>query len=206
VSAILPEVSAATRTARARVEIANPAGKLRPGMYASLGLTPPGREALLVPAEAVIRTGRRDVVVLAQGRGRYRAVEVEVGMESGSDAEIRKGLKPGDRVVVSGQFLIDSEASLASAIARLEGAQAPAPAALRAGGSVTGIDAPAGRVEIDHGPIPALNWPSMTMEFPVADKAQLSGLKKGDKVQFDLRGKPDANGEYVIEKIAPAGK
>jgi Cu(I)/Ag(I) efflux system membrane fusion protein len=67
VSAILPEVNAATRTLRARIEVANPAGKLKPGMYATLALGGRGREALLVPTEAVIRTGERSVVILAAG-------------------------------------------------------------------------------------------------------------------------------------------
>ena len=61
-------------------------------------------------------------MILAEGEGTFRAMDVEVGMESGADAEIRKGLKAGDRVVVSGQFLIDSEASLRSTLARLPGA------------------------------------------------------------------------------------
>ena len=67
----------------------------------------------------MIRTGERDVVILAAGEGRFRAIDVEMGMESGADAEIRKGLNAGDKVVVSGQFLIDSEASLRTTLARL---------------------------------------------------------------------------------------
>jgi Cu(I)/Ag(I) efflux system membrane fusion protein len=204
VGAILPEVSAVTRTLRARIEVANPSGRLKPGMYANLAFSAPGREALLVPADAVIRTGSRNVVIVAQGDGKFRSVEVEVGMEAGGNAEIRKGLAAGDRVVVSGQFLIDSEASLTGAIARLE--STPAAPAPGGSGRVIGVDAAKGRVEIEHGPIPALQWPAMTMGFPVADKGQLARLKAGDTVQFDLRGKPDANGEHVIEKIAPARK
>jgi len=80
---------------------------------------------VLVPAEAVIRTGERSVVILAEGEGRFRAVDVEVGAESATEAEIRKGLKAGDRVVVSGQFLIDSEASLRSTLGRFPGAGEP---------------------------------------------------------------------------------
>jgi membrane fusion protein, copper/silver efflux system len=108
---------------RARVEISNPSGKLKPGMYANLSFATRARESLLVPSEAVIRTGERSVVILAEGEGRFRAVDVETGMESGTEIEIRKGLKAGDRVVVSGQFLIDSEASLRSTLQRLPGAE-----------------------------------------------------------------------------------
>ena len=132
VGAILPELSATTRTVRARLEVENPGGRLKPGMYASLSFITPGKEALLVPADAVIRTGVRSVVILAEAEGKFRAVDVEPGMETGGSVEIRKGLSAGDRVVVSGQFLIDSEASLRGALARLstqERASEPAPAA-----------------------------------------------------------------------------
>ena len=209
VSAILPEVDPTTRTVRARVEVANPAGKLKPGMYATLTLSPRAKEGLLVPTEAVIRTGQRSVVILADGTGKFRAVDVEVGMESGDDAEIRKGLKAGDKVVVSGQFLIDSEASLRTTLGRLEGAgeppAAPAVDALHRGrGKVNAVDAARGFVELDHDPIPSMQWPSMTMGFVVEDKAQLAGIKSGDAVEFELRPKPNQDGDFVITRIAPA--
>jgi len=216
VNAILPEVNATTRTVRARVEVANPAGKLKPGMYATLTLAPRGREGLLVPAEAVIRTGERSVVILAEPGGTFRAVEVEAGMESGGDAEIRKGLKAGDRVVVSGQFLIDSEASLRSTLARLEGAAAApaagtpaaaAPAAAaglhRGTGTVTDVDPGGGHLELEHGPIPSLKWPSMTMGFVAGGPGVFAGLRKGDRVEFEFRGEPNKDGDYVITRIAP---
>ena len=123
ITAILPEVNAATRTLKARVELANPGGKLKPGMYATLAFAAgDAQKVLLVPSEALIRTGERDVVMVAEGTGdqqRFRAVEVQVGEESAGRTEIRKGLAPGARVVASGQFLIDSEASLKAGSARL---------------------------------------------------------------------------------------
>jgi Cu(I)/Ag(I) efflux system membrane fusion protein len=208
-SAILPEVNAATRTVRARVEVANPAGKLKPGMYATLTFSARGREGLLVPSEAVIGTGKRSVVIVAAGDGKFRAVDVEVGMEAGDSTEIRKGLKAGDRVVVSGQFLIDSEASLRTTIARLEGAAEPQAAPTGAGlhrgtGKVTDLDLTTGRVELDHGPIPSLKWPSMKMGFAVEHVGELAKVKKGDKVEFELRGEPNKDGDYVVTRIAPA--
>ena len=211
VGAILPEVNAATRTLRARIEVANPGAKLKPGMYATVAFIGQVRESVLVPAEAVIRTGQRNVVILTEGEGKFRSLEVEVGAESGADVEIRKGLKAGDKVVVSGQFLIDSEASLRSTLARLESAgEKPAdgktPATHRGKGKVTSVDAAKGRVEVEHGPIPSMKWPAMSMGFSVADKKQLKSLKKGDAVEFEVRGKPAEDGGYVIEKIAPGGK
>ncbi|MBI2508582.1 MAG: efflux RND transporter periplasmic adaptor subunit [Betaproteobacteria bacterium] len=120
VNAILPEVNAATRTLKARVELANPGAKLVPGMFATVNFTSVARkEILLVPSEAVIQTGRRSVVIVTQGDSRFAAVDVEVGMESNGQMEIRKGLEAGQKIVVSGQFLIDSEASLKAATTRM---------------------------------------------------------------------------------------
>ena len=122
VSAILPEVNAATRTLKARIEVANPAGKLVPGMFARIDLGgAASAESLVVPSEALIRTGQRDVVMRAVGEGRYEPVTVKVGREGGGLAEIREGLAEGDQVVVSGQFLIDSEANLRGLEQRLTG-------------------------------------------------------------------------------------
>jgi Cu(I)/Ag(I) efflux system membrane fusion protein len=111
-------------------------------------------------------------------------------------SEIRKGLGEGAVVVLSGQFLIDSEASLSGAISRMGAADIH-----KGRGKVTKIDAAKGHVEIDHEPMPSLQWPAMQMGFVAADKGQLSGLKRGDTVQFELRSQPDQDGNYVIESI-----
>jgi len=169
VSAILPEVNPVTRTLKARVELANPNGKLVPGMFATVNFAPAARkEALLVPTEAVIRTGNRSVVIVAQGDGKFAPVDVEIGMESEGRTEIRNGLEAGQKIVVSGQFLIDSEASLRGTATRMSDAPA---AQGRTSGSQThraqgkieriGKDA----VTISHGAIPSLEWEPMTMDF-----------------------------------------
>ena len=84
-----------------------------------------------MPSEAVIRTGTRNVVIVAEGEGRFAPVDVEVGREAGDQTEITRGLSAGQRVVTSGQFMIDSESSLRSALDRFatpgEGAAAPDP-------------------------------------------------------------------------------
>jgi Cu(I)/Ag(I) efflux system membrane fusion protein len=120
ISAILPEVNPATRTIKARVELANPGEQLVPGMFASVNFSPSARrDVLLVPTEAVIQTGTRSVVLVAQDEGRFAPVEVEVGLDSQGRTEIRSGLQAGQKVVVSGQFLIDSEANLRASINRM---------------------------------------------------------------------------------------
>lgn len=127
VLAILPEAQGETRTLTARIELANRGGRLKPGMFATIQLGETSRPALLVPSEAVIRTGRRTLVMLALDRGRFRPAEVTVGQEAGGQTEILAGLADGEKVVASGQFLIDSEASLSGVQARpvSEGAMAP---------------------------------------------------------------------------------
>lgn len=124
VGAILPEVNAATRTLKARIELANPGGRLVPGMFASIRLAPSARpQALLVPSEAVIQTGQRSVVMLALGEGKFAPADVETGAEANGMTEIRKGLQAGQKVVVSGQFLLDSEASLRGTATRMGAGQ-----------------------------------------------------------------------------------
>jgi Cu(I)/Ag(I) efflux system membrane fusion protein len=116
---VYPLADAATRTVRARVALANPQQRLRPGMTAEVEIEPVAPDtALLVPSPAVIRTGTRTVVLLADQEGHYRPAAVTIGRDDGAFTVIESGLAAGDRVVVSGQFLIDSEASLQSALGR----------------------------------------------------------------------------------------
>jgi len=112
ITAILPSAQADSRTLTVRAELPNPGLRLRPGMFAQVTLSPEPREALLIPVEAVIRTGRRNLVMLAQNKGGFIPAEVRIGREAGGQIEVLGGLAPGEKVVVSGQFLLDSEASL----------------------------------------------------------------------------------------------
>jgi Cu(I)/Ag(I) efflux system membrane fusion protein len=115
---IFPTLDPESRTGRVRVTLANPGTRLKIGMYAQLSITGTPTGGLIVPAEAVISTGRRNVVIVQRGGG-FMPAEVEPGRTVGDMTEIRRGLAPNDIVVVSGQFLIDSEASLAGLIERL---------------------------------------------------------------------------------------
>ena len=113
VASILPALDAASRSLRLRIELPNPEGRLRAGMSASVNIASgPRGEALTVPTEAVIRTGKRSLVMRADGSGRFSPVAVELGPEIGDRTVITAGLVEGEQVVASGQFLIDSEASL----------------------------------------------------------------------------------------------
>lgn len=113
VSAILPETRADSRTLSVRVELPNPDGRLRPGLSAQVRLNHASAQPLLwVPSEALIRTGRRTLVMLAEDGGHYRPVEVQTGQENAARTVIVQGLQEGQKVVASAQFLLDSEASL----------------------------------------------------------------------------------------------
>jgi membrane fusion protein, copper/silver efflux system len=118
VLAVLPTAQADSRTLTVRIELANRGGRLRPGMFANVALGGTASTALLVPSEAVIRTGTRTLVMLAIGNGRYQPAEVRAGREGGGQTEILEGLVAGEKVVASGQFLLDSEASLTGIEAR----------------------------------------------------------------------------------------
>lgn len=122
VTAILPALNEATRTLRVRVELPNRDGRLRPGLAAQVTLMSASQEsALAIPTEAIIRTGKRALVMVANDQNRFTPVEVMLGREVGNQTVIAAGLSEGQQVVASGQFLIDSEASLGGIEARSAG-------------------------------------------------------------------------------------
>ena len=129
VETLLPDVDAVTRTQRARIVLDNPDGVLSPGMFATVQLHPAqGEAAPVVPDDALIATGSQTRVIVAEGDGHFRAVLVRIGRAAGGYTEVLDGLAGGEKVVVSGQFLIDSEASLSGALERLNAPAKSAPA------------------------------------------------------------------------------
>jgi Cu(I)/Ag(I) efflux system membrane fusion protein len=122
---IYPTVSAETRTVKARVVLANPAGELKPGMYGRVRLATRGTGALSVPAEAVIRTGEHDYVFIMHPGGRFEPRRVRIGRTDGDRVEIREGLEGGETVVASASFLIDSESRLRAAVSGMSGGESP---------------------------------------------------------------------------------
>jgi membrane fusion protein, copper/silver efflux system len=113
---IQPQLDEQTRTLTARLEVDNAGGALRPGMYATVELASAGRHALTVPVAAVLPTGTRNIVFVNRGDGRFLPREVRVGQHGDSLVEILEGLQPGDEVVASATFLLDSESNLAAAV------------------------------------------------------------------------------------------
>ena len=122
---VYPTVDPVSRTVRVRLKFLNPGELLKPNMYAEIELFgAPTEPVLSIPREALIRTGKSERVVLALGEGRFRPANVTAGMESGGRVEIISGLREGELVVISGQFLLDSEASLNPSFLRMEEAVA----------------------------------------------------------------------------------
>lgn len=206
VQALLPEVNPTTRTLKARLELGNPGGRLVPGMFVQMQFMDMRAEkALLIPTEAVIQTGRRTVVMLAEEGGRFRPVDVEIGIESGGQTEVRRGLRPGQRVVVSSQFLIDSEASLKGVEARLNDEPKPASANAASRHSGTATIEAVGRdvMTLSHGPIPSLKWGSMTMDFKLPQGGVPRGLEAGDRVAFEFYMEADGTPQLTRTTLLP---
>jgi membrane fusion protein, copper/silver efflux system len=134
VIAFLPQVDPQTRTLTVRVALDNPDFRLSPGMWVALDFTAPAAAPqLVVASEAVIVTGQRSVVIVTDGKGSFDVINVSTGVEQGGRTPILSGLKEGQSIVLSGQFLIDSEASLTSSVTRLK-TTAPSSAATSEGG------------------------------------------------------------------------
>jgi membrane fusion protein, copper/silver efflux system len=194
VLAVLPEANAETRTLRVRVELPNRDGRLKPGMFAQVRLETGGQQSVLqVASEAIIRTGTRNVVLVAGDNGRYTPTEVRLGPEASGRTVIVEGLDEGQKVVASGQFLIDSEANLAGVLARLQTGAASLHAAT---GKVESV-AP-GELMVSHGPIPSLRLPAMTMAFKLARPDLAAQLREGDTITFRFR---QAGDDFVIEEL-----
>nr|WP_315231866.1 efflux RND transporter periplasmic adaptor subunit [uncultured Albidiferax sp.] len=199
---ILPEVNAATRTLKARFEVDNRAGKLTPGMLLSLQIAGPKTASLVLPSEAVIRTGKRVVVMVRKENGTFEPRAVSVGRDVDDETEVLQGLSEGEQVVASGQFLIDSEASLRSVVGSTT-APVSVPAAMpgvhMGEGQVESVSADA--ITISHGPIASLKWPSMTMGFGKPEPRAFADIKPGDRVRFEFKeGGPSG---YALVKVQP---
>jgi membrane fusion protein, copper/silver efflux system len=147
---LTPAVNSGTRTHPVRIVLANPGFKLKPGMFAKVTLYGgKGEEAVLVPSEAVITTGKRSLVLVAQGEGRFQPVEITAGMQSDGRTAVLEGLSGGEQVVTSGQFLIESEANLKGVLEKMK----PVGQQVHTGsGRITGVDAKTGFLEMEHEP------------------------------------------------------
>ena len=215
VQALLPEVNPTTRTRKARMALANPKGKLVPGMFVQMQLKPSAqgqaRATLLVPSEALVRTGKRTLVMVAL-EGAFRPVEVQVGREQNGQAEVLSGLSQGQKIVLSGQFLIDSEANLKGVEARLSspsgsgGGQEPTSATQQTYRTSARVEAVAGEIlTLTHPEVPALKWPGMTMDFKLAPDIASLKPSAGSEIDIEFRMQ-EGDAPQIVQWRARQGK
>ncbi len=203
---IYPRLDTKTRTLKVRLQFDNPDETLKPNMFASVSIYGGAKNNVLnIPREALIRTGQQERVILDKGKGRYVQRNVVAGMETGDWVEIVEGLDEGEQVVISGQFLIDSEASLKASLMRMsepasKQAAETQPKMPVARAVVRELMPEQMKVSLEHDPIPELGWPAMVMDFELHTGVSVEGLNIGDTVQIKLvQGK---NG-YLISDIKP---
>ena len=131
---VYPTLAETSRTLKARIALANSEGRLKPGMYATVRITTPGRSALTAPASAIVRTGERTIAFVETGSGRLMPHDIETGQRGSEYVEVLAGLEPGQRVVTSAQFLLDSESNLGEVMRSMTG--------MGGAGSMEGMDMP----------------------------------------------------------------
>ncbi len=203
---VYPTLNAQTRTVPVRVELANPAGMLKPGMFAQMEMQiAAGSKHVTLPQSAVMDSGTRQIVLVQLAEGRFEPRDVKLGARSDSHVEVLHGVKEGEQVVVTANFLIDAESNLKAALAGFADPPATVGAAKAVGhqavGVVEEIDSKAGTASIHHNPVASLKWPAMTMEFKLANDALLKSLKPGASVNFEFVERN--SGEWVITRIQP---
>ena len=197
---VYPTLKAETRTVPVRIELANPKGKLKPAMFADVDVPVAGASAVVtVPNSAVIDSGSRQVVIVQLGEGRFEPRPVKLGQRGGDFVQVLEGIKEGERVVTAANFLIDAESNLKAALGGMQKAEAARPATVghKAEGTLNAIDGAS--VTISHGPVPSLNWPSMKMDFVLANPALVAGIKPGTAVSIEFVERQP--GEWVITAL-----
>ena len=216
---IYPSLDQTTRTLKVRLRFDNPDEILKPNMYANVRIFGgPKENTIVIPIEGLIRTGREDRVIVALGDGRFEARSVKAGIESGDYVEILQGVHAGEDVVVSGQFLIDSEASMRASLMRMSApagemdmpvdeadTQAMETKTVTGTGVIRLVEADERKLNLQHEPIKALGWPAMTMDFLLADGVSLEGLNVDDTVMFTLQQSDDRYRITSIHKMDAAG-
>lgn len=193
---VYPALNSKTRTLRVRLKFGNPDFQLKPNMFAQVSIhANQADSAIIVPKEAVIRTGKQDRVVLALGDGQFKSIEVTIGRVDKDSIEILSGLNEDDVVVTSAQFLIDSESSKSSDFKRMTHDEVPNSIWMQ--GEVNSVMTGHRIVNITHGPAEAWDWPEMTMDFNVAENVDVDSLKSGQSLHFEVSKTEDSGYEVT---------
>ncbi|MEW6999633.1 efflux RND transporter periplasmic adaptor subunit [Colwelliaceae bacterium BS250] len=209
---VFPVLNASTRTLTVRLKFINENGDLKPNMFANVSIHPSNdRQMLLIPKEALIRTGSQDRVVLALGDGRFKSITVEVGKIFRTSVEIISGLNTGEAVVSSAQFLLDSESSKSSDFKRMHVDTAMADTAMAdindtetvssatTTGIVNAIMVEHRMLNISRGAIEEWGRPAATVDFISAENVDISTLSQGTHIEFTFVIK---DGEFLLTEFS----
>lgn len=192
---IYPTLTEKTRTLKVRLRFDNKNQQLKANMFANISMTTElSALTIVIPKEAVIRTGKQDRVVLALGNGQFKSINVTIGRVDQQQIEILSGLTTDDRVVTSAQFLLDSESSKTSDFKRM--AMAEQNNTLWIEGEINNVMAQHHMLNITHPPVPQWNWPEMTMDFSTAKQLDISLLQAEQLLRFKVT--KNADGGYLI--------
>jgi len=218
---IYPSLDPKTRTLKVRLKFDNEDESIKPNMFADVTIYGGAkREVIIIPREALIHSGNEDRVIVSIGKGRFQPRNVTAGIESGELIEIIEGVNVGDRVVTSGQFLIDSEASLKASIARMSSpdkmkvmdssstmsmnSESEPEQKIETNKKIIGIGVikdlmpEQNKIKLAHDPIPAIDWQDMLMDFEIKKDIALKNFKIGETVEFELE--KSENG-YIVKSI-----
>jgi len=204
---VYPTLNPKTRTLKVRLRFENKNEQLKPNMFAQVIIHPMKDEkVLLVPKEAVIRSGSTERVVLALGDGRYKSVEVKVGRYDDQSAEILAGLDEGEKVVTSAQFLLDSESSKSSDFKRMNHPLEPvsmsssSASSVDVNGVINNIMIGHRMLNISREAIEEWDRPAATLDFMVNEDVDMGGLENGMTIQFTFHV---MDGQFMITDIFP---
>ena len=201
---IYPVLDAKTRTVRVRLRFNNPDFSLKPNMFAQVTIFDSNeQQQLLIPKEALIRTGKQNRVVLALNKGEFKSISVRVGNQDADHIEVLSGLNEGDNVVVSAQFLIDSESSKTSDFMRMTSLESSSESGdvkkVWTHATIEKVMAENRRVSLIHQAIDEWDWPAMSMDFTVSENVDISLLKAGLSMHVEIT--QGENGKYILSNI-----
>ncbi|MEZ8885425.1 efflux RND transporter periplasmic adaptor subunit [Vibrio sp. 10N.222.54.F6] len=198
---VYPILDPKTRTLRVRLKFSNPNGELKPNMFANIALKPISDEAVLtIPRSSVIHSGGMTRVVMSEGSGKYRSARIEVGREAGEKIEVLQGLDQGENIVTSAHFMLDSESSQSADLSRINGVEEEAET-VWANGEISDVMQGSRMVTINHQPVPEWDWPGMVMNFTFAEGLDMSDVKRGKAIDFEMRKTESGQYEVVDYKV-----
>ncbi|MGB1974703.1 MAG: efflux RND transporter periplasmic adaptor subunit [Vibrio toranzoniae] len=199
---VYPILDPKTRTLRVRLKFSNPNGELKPNMFANIALKPISDDQVLtIPRSSVIHSGGMTRVVLSESEGKYRSARIEVGRETGDKIEVLQGLTQGEQIVTSAHFMLDSESSQSADLSRINGVEEQADTAWTKG-EIADVMQGSRMATINHQPVPEWDWPGMVMNFTFAEGLDISQLKRGQVVDFEMMKTESGQYEVVDYKVS----